>query len=91
MVDSEENRSETLAWLEQAIGIYKNFKPKSIGLFGGATLTSGDKFKNLNLIIKRIIKAMDKKMIEEFGTSDFREWESIHKWTEELINKIEQD
>lgn len=89
MIDSEDNRSETLAWLDRAIGKYKKFKPLSIGLFGGATLTDGTDFYKLNIFIKKIITAMDKKMIEEYGKSDFRDWKSVQAWAKELIKKIE--
>jgi menaquinone-dependent protoporphyrinogen oxidase len=91
IVDSKENRSETMTWLEQAIGKYKDFEPESIGLFGGATITSGDEFRKLNYFIKKIIRAMNKKMIEDYGKSDFRDWDSIRTWTEDLINNIKQD
>jgi menaquinone-dependent protoporphyrinogen oxidase len=49
MNDSEENREETLAWLDRVIGKYEKYKPLSIGLFGSATLTNGDDFNKLNV------------------------------------------
>lgn len=90
MKNSEANREETLAWLSKSIGKYKNFKPLSIGLFGGATLTSGDDFNKLNFLIRKMITAMNKKMVDEHGRSDFRDWESIHTWTESVIKQLEK-
>jgi len=86
--DSEDNREETLAWLDRVIGKYKKFKPLSIGLFGGATLTNGEDFNKLNVLIRKTITAMNKKMIGEYGRSDFRDWEFIHSWTEDVIKEI---
>lgn len=90
MNDSEDNREETLAWLDRVIGKYNKLKPLSIGLFGGATLTNGDDFNKLNILIRKTITAMNKKMIDEHGRSDFRDWGFIHSWAEEVINKIEK-
>ena len=89
MKDSEANREETLAWLDRVIGKYDNFKPLSIGLFGGAALTTGDDFNKLNVLIRKTISAMNKKMVDEHGRSDFRNWEFIRSWTEGVIKKIE--
>jgi menaquinone-dependent protoporphyrinogen IX oxidase len=90
MNDSQDNEEETLAWLDRVIGKYKKFKPLSIGLFGGATLTDGDDFNKLNVFIRKTITAMNKKMVDEHGRSDFRDWEFIHSWAEEVIKKIDK-
>ena len=90
MKDSGSNREETLAWLERVIGKYDNFKPLSIGLFGGAALTTGDDFNKLNIVVRKTITAMNKKMVDEHGRSDFRNWEFIRSWTESVIKKIER-
>jgi len=86
--DSEDNREETLAWLDRVIGKYEKFKPLSIGLFGGATITNGEDFNKLNILIRKTITAMNKKMIDEYGRSDFRDWEFIHSWAEDVIKEI---
>jgi menaquinone-dependent protoporphyrinogen oxidase len=88
MNDTEESRAETLAWLQNGIRAYDSIKPISIGLFGGAVITSGESFLGLNFFIRRIIKAMKKKMVSEYGKSDFRDWQKIDAWTLELANKI---
>jgi len=89
MKDSEANREETLAWLDRVVGKYDKFKPLSIGLFGGAVLTTGNDFNKLNVFIRKTIAAMNKKMIDEHGKSDFRNWEFIRSWAEGVIKKIE--
>ena len=89
MNDSEDSREETLAWIDRAIGRYEKFKPISIGLFGGAVLTSGDDFNKLNVLIRKTIISMNKKMVADHGRSDFRDWESIQSWSEVVIKKIE--
>ena len=61
---------------------------EDIGLFGGAMLTNGDDFYKLNIIIRKTITAMSKKMVDEHGKSDFRDWEFIHSWAEDVIKKI---
>ncbi len=61
MKDSEANREETLAWLDRVVGKYDKFKPLSIGLFGGAVLTTGNDFNKLNVLIRKTIAAMNKK------------------------------
>jgi len=90
MKDSEANREETLAWLDRVIGKYTKFKPLSIGLFGGAVLTTGDDFNKLNFLIRKTITAMNRKMVDEHGRSDFRNWEFIRSWAEVVIKKIER-
>lgn len=90
MKDSEANREETLAWLDRVVGKYDKFKPLSIGLFGGAVLTTGNDFNKLNVLIRKTIAAMNKKMIDEHGKSDFRNWEFIRSWAEGVVKKIER-
>jgi len=87
--DSDDNRKETLDWLNNAIGKYEDFKPLSIGLFGGATLTNGDDFYKLNILIRKMIAAMNNKMVDEHGRSDFRDWESIRNWAESVIKQFD--
>jgi len=86
--DTQETRSETLAWLQNGIQAYDSIKPISIGLFGGAIITSGESFLGLNFFIRHIIKAMKKKMVSEYGKSDFRDWEQIEAWALDLANKV---
>ena len=89
MFDSENNKDETLAWLDKVLEKYEKFNPISIGLFGGATLTDGEDFKKLNIFIRKIITAMNKNMVAKHGKSDFRNWESINIWAESVIKKLE--
>lgn len=88
MDDCEENRIMTLGWLQKEIGKYPQLNPVSIGLFGGAVITDGEDYQKLNGLIRKMITAMKKKMVEDFGKSDFREWDKIRMWSEEVANLI---
>ena len=84
MEDTEENRAETMEWLKKAIKGYEELQPISIGLFAGATLTTGEDFDNLNFLVRKLIIAMEKNMINNFGKSDFRDFEKIRLWADQL-------
>lgn len=88
MNDTEESRNETLGWFNKAILPFEKIQPLSIGLFGGATVTAGDKFQKLNIFAKRIILAMQKNMLSEYGKTDFRDWDKIRLWASELIYSL---
>ena len=89
MFDSKDNKDETLAWMEKVLRKYEKFIPISIGLFGGATLTDGEDFNKLNILIRKMITAMNKNMAAKHGKSDFRNWELINIWAESVIKQIE--
>ena len=86
--DNEDNRLQTLNWLEKSTGKYPDIKPVTIGLFAGAALTDSPEFNKQNFFVKKIIESMSKSMNTEKGKSDFRDFEKIHAWTEELAEKI---
>jgi menaquinone-dependent protoporphyrinogen IX oxidase len=88
MNDTDESRNETLDWFNKAITPFGTIQPLSIGLFGGATVTSGEKFQKLNIFAKRIILAMEKNMLSEYGKTDFRDWEKIRLWASALIASL---
>jgi menaquinone-dependent protoporphyrinogen oxidase len=88
MEDKEENREETLSWLRKVTDKYPNVQPISIGLFGGAVMTDGEEYKRVNFFIKKIVQSMKQKMEEDYGKSDFRDWEKIEKWSNALANEI---
>jgi len=88
MHDTEESREETRAWLEKGIKNFSVLQPLSIGYFGGATKTSGKSFDKLNIFTRRIIQAMEKKMLSEYGKTDFRDWDKIEAWVIDLIQII---
>ena len=90
MNDTEKNRQETLAWLNNAISKYDSLKPISIGLFGGAFITEGIDFNNLNILIRKMIVSMKKKIVEEQEKTDFRDWESIRGWAADLVTSISE-
>jgi menaquinone-dependent protoporphyrinogen oxidase len=86
--DNEENRIETLKWLEKSTGKYPEIKPVSIGLFAGAALIDSPEFIKQNFFVKKIIESMSKSMVTDKGKSDFRDIEKINAWAEELVEKI---
>jgi len=88
MDDTENNRTETMAWLKKAIVKYEGFHPISVGLFGGSILTKGEYFNKLNFLLQKLLIVMDKKFVEKYGKSDFRDHKLIRSWTESLINNI---
>jgi len=88
MDDKEENREETLSWLRKVTDKYPNVQPISIGLFGGAVMTDGEEYKKVNFFIKKVVQSMKQKMEEDYGKSDFRDWDKIEKWSNALANEI---
>jgi menaquinone-dependent protoporphyrinogen IX oxidase len=86
--DNEKNKAETLGWLNKSILKFSEIKPVSLGLFAGAALTDSEEFNKLNVLVKKIIESMKKSMDTDKGKSDFREWEKIHTWSDELVGKI---
>jgi len=88
--DTQENRVETMGWLEKTLSKFPEIKPALIGLFGGAFITERAEYQKLFFLIRKIINAMKIKMIEDYGKSDFRNWEIIRAWAEEVINLFKQ-
>ncbi|MGV8027287.1 MAG: flavodoxin domain-containing protein [Anaerolineaceae bacterium] len=86
--DTPENRSETLTWLQDSLKDVPEIPFLDIGLFGGAVITSGSDYEKLNPIVKMIIKSMKKSVVEKLGHADFRDWEKIKDWTEDIAKKI---
>ncbi len=90
MNDTEKNRQETLEWLNNAINKYDSLNPFSIGLFGGAFITEGNDFNKLNVIMRKIIISMKKKIGEDQEKTDFRDWDSIRGWEDNLVKSINE-
>lgn len=88
MEDNEENREETLAWLEKTTGKYPDIQPISIGFFGGAVVDDSDEYKKQFIVVRKIINAMKEKMVEDYGKSDFRDWSKVREWTLDLVKQI---
>jgi len=88
MEDKEENRRETMAWLKKVTDKYPQVQPVSIGLFGGAVTTSGRNYEKLNFFLKKVIDSMKQKMEQDYGKSDFRDWEKIESWAQALAEEI---
>jgi len=88
MEDTKKNQIETMEWLQRSTQKYPEIKPISIGLFGGALITEGDDFNKLNFLFRKIILSMRESFIKEHGKTDFRDWQKIIAWTEDLIQRL---
>jgi menaquinone-dependent protoporphyrinogen oxidase len=88
--DTEANRAETAGWLKKTLDKIGQFNPISTGLFAGAVLTDSEEYGQQNIFVKKIIQAMHGKFIEDFGKTDFRDWDAISIWALELIDLFNQ-
>jgi len=88
MEDTEKNQAETMEWLQHSTEKYPKLKPVSLGFFGGALITEGDDFNNLNFLIRKIILSMRESWIKEYGKTDFRDWQKIFTWAEDIVKKL---
>ena len=86
--DKEQNREETLGWLNKALVGLEDLKPVDIGLFAGGVITEGEDYEHQNFIIKAILGAMKGSIIKQYNTSDMRDWKKISQWGKELKKKI---
>ena len=85
MEDNDKTRSETTTWINNALSKYPEVKPASIGLFGGALLTEGENFSKLNFMIRKMIQSMKENYLKEYGKSDFRDWDKVEDWVNQLM------
>lgn len=83
---TEANRTETEGWLKKALNKIGQFNPISTGLFAGAILTDSEEYSQQNIFVRKIIQAMHGKFIEDFGKTDFRDWDAISMWASELVD-----
>jgi len=86
--DNEQNRAETLSWLNKALAGLEDLTPVDIGLFAGGVITEGEDYERQNFIIKAILGAMKESITKQYKTSDMRDWEKISQWGEGLKKKI---
>ena len=86
--DNEQNRAETLGWLNKALVGLEDLTPVDIGLFAGAVITEGEDYERQNFIIKAILGAMKESITKQYHTSDMRDWEKISQWGKGLKKKI---
>jgi menaquinone-dependent protoporphyrinogen IX oxidase len=87
-VDKEQNRTETLGWLNKALIGLEDLKPVDIGLFAGGVITEGEDYEHQNFIIKAIMGAMKESITKQYKTSDMRDWNKISLWGKELKKKL---
>ncbi len=86
--DKEENRLETLGWLNKSLAGLEDLHPVDIGLFAGGVLTEGEDYERQNFIVKAILGAMKESIIKQYKTSDMRDWEKIAQWGRQLKKKL---
>jgi menaquinone-dependent protoporphyrinogen oxidase len=86
--DKEENRAETLGWLNKSLTGLDDLKPVDIGLFAGGVLTEGEDYERQNFIVKAILVAMKESITKQYHTSDMRDWEKIAQWGKQLKKKL---
>jgi menaquinone-dependent protoporphyrinogen oxidase len=85
--ETDQNRQETLRWVCKDLDRYSDFKPLSIGLFGGAYLTEGKDFENINFFVRKMIISMKKNLSENQKNADFLNSDSIKDWVDEISEK----
>jgi menaquinone-dependent protoporphyrinogen oxidase len=86
--DTPENRKETMEWMDEALKDIPEISVLDTGLFGGAVLTSGEDYEKLNFAVKLVIKSTKKSVDEKLSGNDFRDWEKIRAWANEIAKKI---
>jgi menaquinone-dependent protoporphyrinogen IX oxidase len=86
--DNEQNRAETLGWLNKTLVGLEDIKPVDIGLFAGGVITEGEDYQRLNFIVKAIIGSMKESIIKQYNKSDLRNWDKISQWAKDLKKKM---
>jgi menaquinone-dependent protoporphyrinogen oxidase len=86
--DNEQNRAETLGWLNKALVGLDDLKPVDIGLFAGGVITEGEDYQRLNFIVKAIIGSMKDSITKQYKKSDLRDWDKISQWAKALKKKL---
>ena len=88
---SEPSRQEQsrVDYLDAVLDSYPRLKPLSMGLFGGLY-----DWRRYNFVIKRLVISLLKSMGHtEIDTSkplDFRDWDKINTWAEELTSRVKR-
>jgi menaquinone-dependent protoporphyrinogen oxidase len=75
--DTEENRCQADAFVDQMREAAPQVDPVSVGLFGGKM-----DFKEVALPLRLILKAM------KSPEGDFRDWDAIREWAEEIEPRL---
>ena len=86
--DKQQNRTETLEWLNKSLTGLDDLKPVDVGLFAGGVLTEGEDYDHLNFIVKAILGAMKESITKQYKTNDMRDWEKIAQWGRQLKKKL---
>jgi menaquinone-dependent protoporphyrinogen oxidase len=88
--DTPKARTETSQWIQKVLDKYPEIQPVSLGLFAGAVITDGEDFNNLNIVFRKTIESMRKNLIKQYGKTDFRDWDAIRTWADEVAESFNQ-
>jgi len=88
--DTPKNRTETTSWIDKTLNKYPEIEPVSLGLFAGAVITEGEDFNKLNIVFKKTIESMRDSLQKQYGKTDFRDWDAIHAWADDIADRIKK-
>ncbi len=80
-VDTEENRTIVLAYLDKVTKKFPEISPVDIGLFAGAVLTDSEEFHTLPELMRNLVLSFAKE-------GDKRDWEKISTWATKVDEKL---
>ncbi|BBB48590.1 menaquinone-dependent protoporphyrinogen oxidase [Pelolinea submarina] len=86
--DTPKSRNETTQWINKTLDKYPEIKPVSLGLFAGAVITEGEEFSKLSIIFRKTIESMQHNLIKQYGKTDFRDWDAIRSWADEVAGQF---
>ena len=86
--DTPKSRNETTQWINKTLAKYPEIKPVSLGLFAGAVITEGEDFDKLNILFRKTIESMQHNLIKQYGKTDFRDWDAIRSWADEVAGQL---
>ena len=77
--DTPESREIVSGWVKPLVDL---LEPKTVGLFAGAA-----ERERLGLILSLLLGVI--LVVKGFKLGDYRNWEKINKWTDELVEVLE--
>jgi len=83
--DTPEHRATATAYLDKVREVAPGMQPVDIGLFGGALITEGEDFDNLNPLLKGMVNSMSKNQPE---LRELKNQDVIRAWAEALPAKL---
>jgi menaquinone-dependent protoporphyrinogen oxidase len=79
--DTEASRRTARSYMDPVLQAVPHVKPVQMGLFAGSL-----DYSKLNLLYRMVMKSKMKKQGVPEG--DFRDWDTIHSWAEDLRSKL---